>query len=406
MGELAGQAGQAAQQRVPWVLIAGGFHRQGGMDKANAALAGYLSARQTPVHLVAHYVEPELEQQPGVTVHLVAQPAHSFWLGEQWLERRGQAVARAVRRRWPETRVVVNGGNCLWPDINWVHYVHHAWTVNNAQAPRWFQVKDRLTRGAARRRERQAINAARLVLTNSDRTRRDVINYLQADPARVQTVYLGTDPDWGLATAAERVAARAWLGLHHERPLIVFVGALGHDERKGFDRLWAAWQRLCARPDWDAELVVAGGGQRVTYWQTQIAQAGLAGRVRLLGATDQVAKLLAAADLLVSPVRYEAYGLNVQEALCCGVPALVSGAAGVAERYPADCRELLLADPEDVAELQARLLCWRAQMAAWKARILPLAAQLRRYTWTEMARRMVALAERVNDEASQFITHR
>ena len=29
----------------------------------------------------------------------------------------------------PLARVVVNGGNCAWPDINWVHAVHAAWPV-------------------------------------------------------------------------------------------------------------------------------------------------------------------------------------------------------------------------------------------------------------------------------------
>jgi len=31
-----------SRNRIPWVLVAGGFHSQGGMDKANAALAACL----------------------------------------------------------------------------------------------------------------------------------------------------------------------------------------------------------------------------------------------------------------------------------------------------------------------------------------------------------------------------
>ena len=38
--------------------------------------------------------------------------------------------------------------------------------------------------------------------------------------------------------------------------------------------------------------------------------------------------------VLVSAPRHEAYGLNVQEAHCRGLPDLVSASAGVAERYP------------------------------------------------------------------------
>src|SRR3989442_11620291 len=78
---------------APWVLIAGGFHSRGGMDKANAALATYLLEGGTPLHLVAHQVDTAFPQHPSVTVHLVPRPAGSFFLGEWLLERTGRAVA-------------------------------------------------------------------------------------------------------------------------------------------------------------------------------------------------------------------------------------------------------------------------------------------------------------------------
>lgn len=363
------------------------------MDKANAALATYLIERETPLHLVAHKVDPEFLKQPEVTVHIVPRPAGSFLLGEWRLERRGQQVARDISARWPGTRVLVNGGNCNWRDINWVHCVHHAWGPYDRSAPVWFRVKNQLTKSWARRRERSTIGGARVVFANSERTRRDLVNYLGVAQSHTHVVYLGTDPAWGPATFEERAAARAWLGMSTERPLVIFVGALGHDQTKGFVTLWSAWRTLCARPDWDADLIVAGGGGGVATWQARITQAALGGRVRLLGFTDRVADLLAAADLLVSPARYEAYGLNVQEAICRGVPALVSGCAGVAEQYTPDLAEMILADPEDVGDLAARLFRWRSNIDYWKDRFLPLGNALRSYTWADMARRIVSIVE-------------
>lgn len=363
------------------------------MDKANAALAEYLIERQTPLYLVAHRVDSDFSSHPGVKVHIVPRPVGSFLLGEWHLQQSGRKVAQRVTAKWPESKVLVNGSNCNWPDINWVHYVHHAWSSYDQKAPIWFRVKNRVTNSLAKRRERFAIGTARLVLSNSERTRRDLINHLDIDPSCIHTVYLGTDSAWGPATSLDRVAGRTWLGIPDERPLVVFVGALGHDRRKGFDILWSAWKALCAHQDWDAELVVAGGGREVVRWQTQVAQAGLGGRIRLLGFTDRIADLLAAADLLVSPVRYEAYGLNVQEAICRGVPALVSSGAGVAERYTSNLTEMILPDPEDVADLVARLLRWRSNIDYWKGQFLPLAEALRSYTWAGMAHQIVSLAE-------------
>src|SRR5207244_3761973 len=100
----------------------------------------------------------------------------------------------------------------------------------------------------------------------------------------------------------------------------------------------------------------------------------------------------AAADLLVSPVRYESYGLNVQEALCRGVPAIVSANAGIAERYPSCLRDLLLPDPEDADDLVFRMLMWRSGSDYWRNRVMEFAKELRIYCWPQMAERLYSLA--------------
>lgn len=374
----------------PWVLVAPGFHHHGGMEKANLALAEYLADRGGPVHLVGHTVEPELARKPEVRVHRVPRPAGSFLLGERRLDRQGRAVARAAG---PAARVLVNGGNCDWDDVNWVHFVHHALSPTHPGAPLWFQAKSRILSAVARRQERERITKAQVVLSNSELTRRHLITHLGVAPGRIHTVYLGADPTWGVPSVEERAAARAWLGVPDVQPLVVFVGALGHDARKGFDTLLLAWKRLCALPSWDAALIAAGGGRGLERWKAAVNRQALGKRVHFLGFTQRVPELLAAADLLVSPVRYEAYGLNAQEALCRGVPALVSGCAGIAERYDAGLEDLILPDAEDDAGLAERLLRWREGVDEWKARVRPLGARLRAHTWRHMAHEIVSLVE-------------
>ena len=127
--------------RPPWVIIAAGLHQKGGMDKANLALADYLLERETPVHLVTHSIDPSLEKHPLAKVHLVARPLQSFFLGEFALAARGRKVARAVIREHPLAQVVVNGGNCVWPGINWAHYVHRAWS-GPKRGPLAYRLKD------------------------------------------------------------------------------------------------------------------------------------------------------------------------------------------------------------------------------------------------------------------------
>jgi glycosyltransferase involved in cell wall biosynthesis len=377
----------------PWVIIAAGLHQKGGMDKANFALADYLLEREIPVHLVTHSVDPSLEKHPLATVHLVGRPANSFFLGEFSLAARGRNVARQVIREHPGAQVVVNGGNCVWPGINWAHYVHHAW-AGPKRGPLAYRLKDALATNRARRTEKAAFQRARLIISNSKRTSTELVKYFGVDPERVQTVYLGSDPGWGPISPDERAASRKLLQVGQARSLAVFVGGLGYDDRKGFDVLFRAWEILCSRPGWDVDLMVAGSGPAAPAWQAKVKQSGLEHRIRLLGFTDQVKSVLAAADLLVSPVRYESYGLNVQEAICRGVPAMVSASAGVAEQYEAEFRALLIPNPEDASDLVERLLAWRSNQEQWRARFQLFGDRLRSRTWRDTAADFVSIVEK------------
>ena len=378
---------------APWVIVAAGFHQKGGMDKANHALADYLLEHNVPVHLVTHSIDPSLARHPLAQLHLVDRPGDSFFLGEFALAARGKKVARQVLRQNPLAQVVVNGGNCIWPGINWAHYVHRAWE-GSKRGPLAYRIKDAIAANHARRTEKAAFERARLIISNSKRTTSELAQYFRVDPDRVYTVYLGSDPSWGPISPAERAASRKSFGIDESRGLAVFVGGLGYDDRKGFDVLFRAWQLLCARPDWDVDLLVAGTGPAAPEWQAKAKAEGLDHRIRLLGFTDQVKSVLAAADLLVSPVRYESYGLNVQEAICRGVPALVSASAGVAEQYDSHFTPMLLPDPENVSDLTGRLIAWNACREQWRARFQPFGARLRSRGWRDTAADFVSIVEK------------
>ncbi|HEX2077644.1 MAG TPA: glycosyltransferase family 4 protein, partial [Longimicrobium sp.] len=232
---------------------------------------------------------------------------------------------------------------------------------------------------------------ARAVVANSALTRRHAVELLGADPDRAHVVHYGADPErFRPPSGAERAEARRALGWMDEAPVVCFVGALG-DRRKGFDTLFAAWARLCGEAGWDARLAVAGAGGELEAWRRRAAEAGLGDRILFLGFRSDVRRVLWAADALASPTRYEAYGLAVQEALCCGLPALVSADAGVAERIPNAMQGLLVRDPDDAEEVAARLRAWRESIDPHRAAALALSAQLRAYTWDDMGRRMAAI---------------
>ncbi len=387
----------------PWVIVAGGFHDLGGMDKANSALARYLLEQNVPTHLVAHRISDEFRQGPA-TIHLVPRPLNSYLLGEQALDFQGRWVAREVKSEFPNAIIVANGGNCPSPDVNWVHSVHHAWpSVLPENTPAWFRAKEGFTKGRSRHRELRAVRKARLVVANSERTRRDVIELLKADPSRVVKIYLGADPEWTEVTPEEKLQARAWLKLDASRKVITFVGALGHDQNKGLDTLWAAWSDPEFRKQCDCDLVIAGGGRGVSAWRARIEASGLASRVRLIGFSDRIRDVLAASDLLVSPAHYEAFGLNVHEAICRGVPAIVTATAGIAELYPAELAHMLLHDASDRPALVSLLLRWKFQPETVRQDFLTLGRCLRAHTWKQMAQEIVdAVHDYVGSSETEF----
>jgi glycosyltransferase involved in cell wall biosynthesis len=372
-----------------WALAAGDFTPQGGMDRANHALARYLAMSGRDVHLIAHRVWPDLASLPGVTVHHAARPFGAHLLGAPLLAR---AASTTARRLGPSTRLLSNGGNTRWVAPTWVHYLHAAY------APHVAGTRSRLTAAAGRRwylaREAETMTRAPAIICNSTRTAADVRRCYAVGDAQIEVVYYGVDPDqFGAVTDDARGDARRMLGLDAPSPIAVFIGALG-DRRKGFDVLFDAWQRLCADPAWDVNLAVVGVGGEADAWERRAATARLAARMSFLRFRSDVPRILAAADVLVHPSRYEAYGLGVHEALCRGLPVIVSASAGVAERLPDDLRPLTLPDPIGVDDLVARLRLWRGDTSGWRARAGAAGDVLRRRTWDHMAADIAAIVER------------
>jgi glycosyltransferase involved in cell wall biosynthesis len=368
-----------------WLLVAGDFTTHGGMDMANFALARYL-ARQPAVsqlHLVSHRVATELTSSSSVHAHIVPRPlgAHRF----------GEPLMRLGAHRWQRrlatsgVRTVANGGNADVGDVNWVHYVHAAFRPDAAGLSNRVRVASKHRRYL--RQEREALAHARVVICNSKRTAADVVRLAEVDPTRAKVVYYGVDAQrFGRVTADERASARQELGLPLARRFALFAGALG-DRRKGFDVVFDAWQMLC-RSDWDVDLVVVGTGAELPAWRARAARELPGGRIRFLGFRQDMPLVFAACDLLIHPARYEAYGLAVHEAICRGLPAIVSASAGVAERYPPELQQLLLNDPESSDELRTRLLTWRDDDTMTE-RVARFGARLRLRSWDHMSKDIV-----------------
>ena len=363
------------------VMVSGDFVRTGGMDMPNFAVAQYLAECGISVQLVAFRIEQELQKNSNVEWRKVPKPFRSYSIGLPLLDHVGRHAARKCLSGGG--RVIVNGGNCQVGDVNWVHYVHAAYRASNSTSLAR-QAQHALMYRISLAQERSALRKARMVIANSERTRRDLTESVGIDDSVIQTVYYGIDAERFSPPSVERRRRLREQLEFRDRPQVAFVGALG-DRRKGFDTLFTAWSSLCRDPAWECDLIVVGHGAELPLWQKRARDEGIPDRFRFLGFRSDVPDVLAACDALIAPTRYEAYGLGVQEALCTGLPALVSADAGVAERYPSELQELLLEDPSDPRKLEASLRNWRRNHERLLGAARDLSVPLRQRTWRVMA---------------------
>ena len=282
---------------------------------------------------MAHRVADDLAALPGVRVHPRPRPLGSHLLGFPLLDRAGRRVAASLQGRDPV--VLANGGNCRAGNATWLHYVHAAYAPEIAGRPlRRHRRGRRAPDGPAGRTGRRP--AARVVIANSALTARHAVDLLGADPDRALLRPLrrrsGALPP-SVARGAGGGTARAGVGGRPARWR--FRRGAGGPAQGLRHALRRRGGPLRGRPGWDAPAGRRGHGRGTGGVAPPRGGGGAGGAhplPRLPAAT--CGACCWPADALVSPTRYEAYGLAVQEALCCGLPAIVSAEAGVAERIP------------------------------------------------------------------------
>lgn len=142
--------------------------------------------------------------------------------------------------------------------------------------------------------------------------------------------------------ARDRATVRAALGVAPDQALVLTVGRLAPQKNLGL--LLDVAAALAGRPD--VVFAVAGEGPERVAVAARIATDQLP--VRLLGARDDVADLLAAADLALLTSAWEARALAAQEALIAGLPLVATRVGGLAELVG---DAAVLVAPEDAAEV-------------------------------------------------------
>ena len=172
----------------------------------------------------------------------------------------------------------------------------------------------------------RSVRAASLVLADSEQTRRDVIEHLGADPAKVLTVLSAPDDVFKPATkeSIEAVQAKWNVGGDY----VISVGTI--QPRKNLPVIFDA---LCRLPDSVRMVHVGRPGWLCDPIFEALERSGVNDRVTILSGVDDqdLAALYGGAVACVFPSLYEGFGLPCVEAMACGVPVIASHGGSLAE---------------------------------------------------------------------------
>jgi alpha-1,3-rhamnosyl/mannosyltransferase len=194
---------------------------------------------------------------------------------------------------------------------------------------------------------------ADLLIVPSEFTRRDLIQTLTLDPAKIRVVPMGVDTRFRPLAAPDIMDVLRLYELTPGR----YVLALGTREpRKNLERLLDAYLALPSDLRATYQLVLVGP----SGWQAQVLERRIAalvrdGSLRLLGYVPDDARpaLYAGAAAFAYPALYEGFGLPPLEALACGTPVLTSQNSPMAEMLAGFVE---LVDPLDVPAMTRGLI--------------------------------------------------
>jgi glycosyltransferase involved in cell wall biosynthesis len=200
----------------------------------------------------------------------------------------------------------------LWargPRVVWLHHVHsQMWSM--VLPPRLARVGE-----VTERRLAPPLYRRTPIVTLSESSRRELIDVLRLDPARVSVVPPGIDARFSPGARRAR------------RPLVVAVGRLMPVKR--FDALIDAVVQARQRVP-DTELVIVGDGAEREHLEERVADLDASEWIRLPGRLSEadLVELYRSAWVLASASAAEGWGMTITEAAACGTPAVVTDIAG------------------------------------------------------------------------------
>jgi glycosyltransferase involved in cell wall biosynthesis len=316
-------------------------------------------------------------------------------------------VANRLWRYWDQRfrglrhdLVFSSGANCLDADAICVHIVFAEYVrqvrpeMNFVRNPIWEWPRllhRKLYYSIAVFMENQAYkNRATALVVNSRKTVSGLTQFFgRVDP--IPVLRLGLDHKvFNIAIRARlREPARRTLGIPQNQFTLILVG---NDWRnKGVPVLLNA---LADLRDLPVGLLIVTG-EDLSACRRLVTEKGLDDRVFFLPPRKDIEFYYAAADAYAGPSLQDAYGIPPAEAMACGLPVIVSAAAGVSEIVTNNVDSMILDDPKDATKLANMIRRLYDDQTFRDGLGIKAAATAREYTWERNGRELSAIFDEI-----------
>jgi len=240
---------------------------------------------------------------------------------------------------------------------------------------------------------------AQAVITDSDASRRDILDHLRLPTERVRAILLAAGDQYQPEADDqydEEVRARFDLPADY----VLYLG--GYDVRKNISTLLKAYTYLQESTGGDLPLVLAGRlpekkNPRFTDVLGLIDTMGLQESVRPIGWIDDAdaPSLYRMARCFVYPSRYEGFGLPPLEAMACGTPVVAANTSSLPEVVG---EAGFLVEPDDARGMAGAILAIYNQPDLAKSLREKALKRAELFTWEKTARETLAVYEGVLSE--------
>lgn len=225
------------------------------------------------------------------------------------------------------------------------------------------------------------------VLTVSEHSKRDIVQYLGVPKERITVVYPGVDREW---------FSRPQSFVPSGAPYILSVA--GADPTKNTEAVVRAYAALPNDVKGAFRLVLVGDVQKQAQVRQLVDQLDADRAVDFTGIVDdeRLRRLYWGAALFVFPSRYEGFGFPVIEAMAAGCPVITSNTSSLPE---VGGEAALYTDPENVSALTGAMqLALNSSQRREEMRIKGI-ERASRFLWERAAQETIAVYRRVIGEA-------